>query len=299
MGGRLALRLPCPPGRAPPDTPHPQVPAERAKLLTEGLDSLAAYGLADLDYVITLGHSVGHISLVHAPSRTMLAGDALSFVQPSLRLANATADEGDPRVRRQAARARTVGACVAGQTCSGLRCCPVLPWPQSPWLGLLTCCCWAPLPLAFLLPKQVALAIKPWSQLPGLTLRAEPHIVAPSPRCPLPLLGPPLPGCPSASVNTSRTLLGVCAGLTVAMKGGNMLMHAWEMVFSASCPATRAPPTAPLCLPGPPACPAARAATGRRPPHRPACWPLPLSLTGCWHRTTGRWPEPAAGAGRQ
>ncbi|KAL4443733.1 hypothetical protein ABPG75_011470 [Micractinium tetrahymenae] len=100
------------------------VPAERAKLLTEGLDSLAAYGLGDLDYVITLGHAPGHISIVHAPSRTMLAGDSLSFTRPSLRLANATADEGDPRV---------------------------------------------------------ALTCKPWASLPGLTLRAEPQVVAPSP----------------------------------------------------------------------------------------------------------------------
>lgn len=143
------------------------MPAERARLLTEGLDSLAAHGLADLDYVITLGHSAGHISVLHRPSRTMLAADTLFFVRPSLRLANATADEGDSRVRRRGGRsgssARHVGArSVAPGCCRVLR---------------------QPLRLLLLTRLQVALTIPPWSTLSGLTLRAEPHIVAPRPRC--------------------------------------------------------------------------------------------------------------------
>lgn len=127
VGRADALLQPRPPSPARVAALLLQVPAERARLLTEGLDSLAAHGLPDLDYVITLGHSPGHISIVRAPSRTMLAGDALTFVRPSMRLSNATADEGDPRVGRALSRAKRRVAPVPPRShAAALRFCPWL-----------------------------------------------------------------------------------------------------------------------------------------------------------------------------
>lgn len=57
----------------------------------------SAYGLPELVYIVTPGHSPGHISLLHAPSRTMLGGDVLSFIKPSLRRAR-EGDASDKRV---------------------------------------------------------------------------------------------------------------------------------------------------------------------------------------------------------
>lgn len=56
------------------------------------------YGLGELVYIVTHGHTPGHISLLHAPSRTMLAGDVFSFIKPSLRRAQ-EGDAEDKRVR--------------------------------------------------------------------------------------------------------------------------------------------------------------------------------------------------------
>ncbi|KAL4854628.1 putative metallo-hydrolase YflN [Chlorella vulgaris] len=73
------------------------VPAARAVLLEEPILELSQVGLDDLVYIISFGHSRGHISLLHNPSRTVLAGDALSFVKPSLRLSSPE-DANDTRV---------------------------------------------------------------------------------------------------------------------------------------------------------------------------------------------------------
>jgi len=69
------------------------------ELLTEPLSDFTSYGLEELVYVVTIGHSPGHISLLHASSRTLLAGDAISFLRPSLRLtlgsSNSSGGSGD------------------------------------------------------------------------------------------------------------------------------------------------------------------------------------------------------------
>lgn len=75
-----------------------KVPAARVKSLEEPLSDFEAFGVEMLLYVVTLGHTPGHISMMHIPSRTVLAGDALSFARPSLRLADAQRDANDSRV---------------------------------------------------------------------------------------------------------------------------------------------------------------------------------------------------------
>ncbi len=74
------------------------MPAARAVLLEEPILELSQVGFDDLVYIISFGHSRGHSSLLHNPSRTVLAGDALSFVKPSLRLSSPE-DANDTRVR--------------------------------------------------------------------------------------------------------------------------------------------------------------------------------------------------------
>lgn len=76
----------------------------------------SAYGLPELVYIVTPGHSPGHISLLHAPSRTMLGGDVLSFIKPSLRRAR----EGDASDKR-------VGAGLGG---GGRRSVGERPWQR-------------------------------------------------------------------------------------------------------------------------------------------------------------------------
>ncbi|EFN55040.1 hypothetical protein CHLNCDRAFT_52813 [Chlorella variabilis] len=105
--------------------PLPQVPASRAHVLEEPLADLSVFGVDHLIYIPSPGHSPGHISLLHHPSRTLLAVDGVSFIRPSLRRSS-PGDANDTRV------------------------------------------VWSFKPLPF---------------LPGLTLRAEPHIVCQGPEC--------------------------------------------------------------------------------------------------------------------
>ena len=42
--------------------------------------------------------AAGHLSLLHVPTRTFIAGDAVTFLRPTLALANATRDADDTRV---------------------------------------------------------------------------------------------------------------------------------------------------------------------------------------------------------
>ncbi|KAL4430854.1 hypothetical protein ABPG75_006110 [Micractinium tetrahymenae] len=79
-----------------PETPL-QVPRERLHLLEEPLMDFSSYGLEELVYIVTPGHTPGHISLLHSASHTLLAGDALSFIRPSLRRAR-DSDARDTRV---------------------------------------------------------------------------------------------------------------------------------------------------------------------------------------------------------
>ncbi|EFN53466.1 hypothetical protein CHLNCDRAFT_136739 [Chlorella variabilis] len=75
------------------------VPADRAHAWEGPLADLRDFGVDDLLYVATPGHSRGHISVLHHPSRTLLALDGVSFVRPSLRLSGPQ-DAGDARVVR-------------------------------------------------------------------------------------------------------------------------------------------------------------------------------------------------------
>jgi hypothetical protein len=83
------------------------VPAARVRLLdaaSAGGD-LSAFGFSDLRWIHTPGHTPGHISLLHTPSRTLLAVDALSLVKPALGASKA-ADARDREVRAPCCAAR-------------------------------------------------------------------------------------------------------------------------------------------------------------------------------------------------
>lgn len=145
-GNQQPASLPLPPSFV-------QVPAARAVVLEEPLLELSQIGFDELTYIISFGHSPGHISLLHSPSSTVLAGDALSFVKPSLRL-NSPADANDTRVSR------------AGN------------WQQDRWRWAWASCdgdllCDAPLWPAM----QVVGTWRVSPSLPGLTLRAWPHVL--------------------------------------------------------------------------------------------------------------------------
>ncbi|EFN52795.1 hypothetical protein CHLNCDRAFT_138441 [Chlorella variabilis] len=73
------------------------VPAPRARLLDLSVPDLREYGLSDLRWVATPGHTPGHFSLLHTPSRILLAADAISLIKPSLSLSSSS-DANDPRV---------------------------------------------------------------------------------------------------------------------------------------------------------------------------------------------------------
>ncbi|PSC71587.1 C3HC zinc finger-isoform 2 [Micractinium conductrix] len=77
-----------------------QVPKGRLAVLEEPLFELSAWGFPELVYVISFGHTPGHLSLLHVPTRTFIAGDAVTFLRPTLALANATRDADDTRVVR-------------------------------------------------------------------------------------------------------------------------------------------------------------------------------------------------------
>jgi hypothetical protein len=66
--------------------PHLQVPAQRVRVLDEVMGDLTDYGV-DVLYILTPGHSPGHTLYKHAPSDTVLAGDAVWLVKPQLALA--------------------------------------------------------------------------------------------------------------------------------------------------------------------------------------------------------------------
>ena len=96
-----------------------QVPAARARYLDPAVPDLGAYGLSDLSWVATPGHTPGHTSLLHAPSRTLIAADAVSLIHLGLAL-NSGQDAGDRRVCGRAAAVRELAARPASHLSSRL-----------------------------------------------------------------------------------------------------------------------------------------------------------------------------------
>jgi glyoxylase-like metal-dependent hydrolase (beta-lactamase superfamily II) len=93
----------------PPCLPLPrlQVPAQRVRVLDEVMGDLTDYGV-DVLYILTPGHSPGHTLYKHAPSDTVLAGDAVWLVKPQLALAPVGGPQ-DNRVRSTAVPGRQAG----------------------------------------------------------------------------------------------------------------------------------------------------------------------------------------------
>ncbi|KAI3424106.1 hypothetical protein D9Q98_009467 [Chlorella vulgaris] len=62
-----------------------KVPAARVHSLDARVPDLSPFGVFDLLWVATPGHSPGHVGFLHKPSHTLVAGDALTFLRPQLR----------------------------------------------------------------------------------------------------------------------------------------------------------------------------------------------------------------------
>lgn len=71
---------PCPPPRLR------QVPAGRLTVLEEPFGSLDSIGLQSVVYLLTPGHSPGHVVYLCSGADALLAGDAVSLLKPRLRL---------------------------------------------------------------------------------------------------------------------------------------------------------------------------------------------------------------------
>lgn len=183
-----------------------QVPAPRARLLDLSVPDLREYGLSDLRWVATPGHTPGHFSLLHTPSRILLAADAISLIKPSLSLSSSS-DANDPRVggvRREAwfwqqmfssrgsafRRGHQVASAPKPRQRVSLR--HVKPAsPKRLWCQLLN----RPPSIWFALPvAQVVTTYQPVASLPGITLRGRPNFICPEKCVPA---GPCAPPCPA------------------------------------------------------------------------------------------------------
>ncbi|MFC4808547.1 MBL fold metallo-hydrolase [Paenibacillus sp. GCM10023250] len=107
----------------PPEMPDDKRAAFRHALLHPPhgpVDRLIGYGeanapLEDVDVLDTPGHTPGHVSLYHRPSRTLIAGDALMLEDGRLRLPDAPLNIHHEQARRSLQQ--LAGLDIAGVVC--------------------------------------------------------------------------------------------------------------------------------------------------------------------------------------
>lgn len=278
------------PGLAWPG-PLLQVPASRAHVLEEPLADLSVFGVDHLIYIPSPGHSPGHISLLHHPSRTLLAVDGVSFIRPSLRRSS-PGDANDTRVGGHASG--RPGAPPAAACQRPLRSCLVRGAPAGGTAA-------SAMPAGWWFAMQVVWSFKPLPFLPGLTLRAEPHIVCQGPECvaatrrlppPLPRgLSPAAGTCPALAWGAPHASSWAAAGARPRRRGMRCTpagVCGWALHMQRCMPhLNRHLRSSRWCA----------GASGRGLRSRSACWLTRWSTGGCWLRTT--WRQQAAEAGRR
>ena len=98
----LSTRPPNPAPHVPPRHAviHAQLPADRFRLLPGISGNLSEWGAGQLSFTLAAGHTPGHTAylLGTGPDATLLAGDAVSLIMPSLSWGAAAARR-DDRVR--------------------------------------------------------------------------------------------------------------------------------------------------------------------------------------------------------
>ena len=163
--------------------PHrPQVPAERVAALEDALGSLGALGQDSVVFLLTPGHSPGHLVYLHAAdgARVLLAGDAVTAIQPRVRLGGSAGAANATQARSRRGRAgRGAFAASPRGWGSGLR----LSWlPEAlavvrrpPLSCRGSCCPSARCPRCQLSRWGCSPACSAWTGAPSLPLGGASH----------------------------------------------------------------------------------------------------------------------------